>query len=99
MTENDIAAAVTNFRSVISAKTAIRFNWNKNTAVDGYEIDMAVGSNWVKQATVEGGNSVAYAQTKLAPDTAYRFRIRAYKTVDGKKIYSAYTTANASTAK
>ena len=101
VTLNEVTApaAVTNFRSVISAKTAIRFNWNKNTAVDGYEIDMAVGSNWVKQATVEGGNSVAYAQTKLAPDTAYRFRIRAYKTVDGKKIYSAYTTANASTAK
>ena len=101
VTLNEVTApaAVTNFRSVISAKTAIRFNWNKNTAVDGYEIDMAVGSNWVKQATIEGGNSVAYAQTKLAPDTAYRFRIRAYKTVDGKKIYSAYTTANASTAK
>ena len=101
VTLNEVTApaAVTNFRSVISAKTAIRFNWKKNTAVDGYEIDMAVGSNWVKQATVEGGNSVAYAQTKLAPDTAYRFRIRAYKTVDGKKIYSAYTTANASTAK
>ena len=101
VTLNEVTApaAVTNFRSVISAKTAIRFNWNKNTAVDGYEIDMAVGSSWVKQATIEGGNSVAYAQTKLAPDTAYRFRIRAYKTVDGKKIYSAYTTANASTAK
>ena len=101
VTLNEVTApaAVTNFRSVISAKTAIRFNWNKNTAVDGYEIDMAVGSNWVKQATVEGGNSVAYAQTKLAPDTAYRFRIRAYKVVNGKKIYSAYTTANASTAK
>ena len=101
VTLNEVTApaAVTNFRSVISAKTAIRFNWNKNTAVDGYEIDMAVGSNWVKQATIEGGNSVAYAQTKLTPDTAYRFRIRAYKTVDGKKIYSAYTTANASTAK
>ena len=101
VTLNEVTApaAVTNFRSVISAKTAIRFNWNKNTAVDGYEIDMAVGSSWVKQATIEGGNSVAYAQTKLAPDTAYRFRIRAYKTVDGKKIYSAYTTASASTAK
>ena len=101
VTLNEVTApaAVTNFRSVISAKTAIRFNWNKNTAVDGYEIDMAIGSSWVKQATIEGGNSVAYAQTKLTPDTAYRFRIRAYKTVDGKKIYSAYTTANASTAK
>ena len=101
VTLNEVTApaAVTNFRSVISAKTAIRFNWNKNTAVDGYEIDMAVGSSWVKQATIEGSNSVAYAQTKLTPDTAYRFRIRAYKTVDGKKIYSAYTTANASTAK
>ncbi len=99
LNEATAPSAVTNFRCVILAKTAVRFNWDKNTSADGYEIDMAVGNSWVKQATVEGGSSIAYAQTKLTPDTAYRFRIRAYKTVDGKKIYSVYTTASASTAK
>ena len=101
VTLNEVTApvAVTNFRSVKSAKSAIGFNWDKNTTADGYEIDMAVDGKWVNQATVEGGNSIAYAQLKLMPNTAYRFRIRAYKVVDGKKVYSSYTVAVAKTAK
>ena len=101
VTLNEVTApaAVKNFRRTISAKTAIRFNWDKNTTADGYSFEMIKNSKWTTVATIEDGTATNYSQLKLNPGTAYRFRIRAYKVVNGKKIFSGYSYVNASTAK
>ena len=90
---------VENFRTVISARTALRFNWNRNTAADGYVVEMANGNSWNEIGVLSGNRSIAVAKTKLTPDTAYAFRIRAYKTINGKTVYSDYSYLNARTAK
>ena len=99
LNEATAPAAVKNFRRTISAKTAIRFNWDKNTTADGYSFEMIKNSKWTTVATIEDGTATNYSQLKLNPGTAYRFRIRAYKVVNGKKIFSGYSYVNASTAK
>ena len=99
LNEATAPAAVKNFRSTITAKTAIRFNWDKNTTADGYSFEMIKNSKWTTVATIEDGTATNYSQLKLNPGTAYRFRIRAYKVVNGKKIFSGYSYVNASTAK
>ena len=99
LNEATAPAAVKNFRSTVSAKTAIRFNWDKNTTADGYSFEMIKNSKWTTVATIEDGTATNYSQLKLNPGTAYRFRIRAYKVVNGKKIFSGYSYVNASTAK
>lgn len=90
---------VENFRTVISARTALRFNWNRNTAADGYVVEMANGNSWNEIGVLSGNRSIAVAKTKLTPDTAYAFRIRAFKTIKGQTVYSGYTYLNARTAK
>ena len=99
LNEATAPASVKNFRRTISAKTAIRFNWDKNTTADGYSFEMIKNSKWTTVATIEDGTATNYSQLKLNPGTAYRFRIRAYKVVNGKKIFSGYSYVNASTAK
>ena len=99
LNEATAPAAVKNFRSTITAKTAIRFDWDKNTTADGYSFEMIKNSKWTTVATIEDGTATNYSQLKLNPGTAYRFRIRAYKVVNGKKIFSGYSYVNASTAK
>ena len=91
-------SAVTNFRNTIAARTALRFNWDKNTTADGYCIEMVQDGKWVQVTKTEGNATIAYAQMKLNPATTYRFRIRAYKQILGKTIYGAYTTISAKTA-
>ena len=98
LNEATAPVAVKNFRRTICAKTAIRFNWDKNTTADGYSFEMIKNSKWTTVATIEDGTATNYSQLKLSPGTAYRFRIRAYKVVNGKKIFSGYSYVNASTA-
>lgn len=92
-------SAVENFRTVISARTALRFNWNRNTASDGYIVEMANGESWNTIDVLSGNRSIAVAKTGLTPDTAYAFRIRAYKTINGQTVYSDYSYLNTRTAK
>ena len=90
-------SAVTNFRNTIAARTALRFNWDKNTTADGYCIEMVQNGKWVQVTKTEGNSTIAYAQLKLNPVTTYRFRIRAYKQILGKTLYGAYTTISGET--
>lgn len=90
---------VENFRTVISARTALRFNWNRNTAADGYIVEMANGESWNTIDVLSSNRSIAVAKTGLTPDTAYAFRIRAYKTINGQTVYSDYSYLNTRTAK
>ena len=98
LNEATAPVAVKNFRRTICAKTAIRFNWDKNTTADGYSFEMIKNSKWTTVATIEDGTATNYSQLKLNPGTVYRFRIRAYKVLNGKKIFSGYSYVNASTA-
>lgn len=99
LTETTALSAVENFRTVISARTALRFNWNRNTAADGYIVEMANGESWNTIDVLSGNKSIAVAKTGLTPDTAYTFRIKAYKTINGQTVYSDYSYLNARTAK
>ena len=41
--------------------------------------------------TVKKGKTVSYTKTKLKKKTKYSFKVRAYKTVGGKKVYGSYS--------
>ena len=99
LTVETAPTAVSNFRSTIRAKTAIRFNWDENTTADGYIFEMLQNGKWISTAKIEGGSTKNYSQLKLASDRAYNFRIRAYKIINGKTVYGSYSYTTAKTAK
>ena len=63
------------------------------SGANGYEIYMATSKNgkYSKIKTINKGNILKYTKTKLKADKKYYFKIRVYRIVDGKKVYSSYS--------
>lgn len=81
--------------TVKSIKTkAIKVTWKKDTAVTGYEVYYSLKSNFkdAKKVTVTKNKTVSATIKKLTKNKTYYVKVRAYKTVKGKKIYGAYSS-------
>lgn len=76
-----------------SGKEKIKLVWKKNTKqTDGYEIAYSITANFAKAKTVKVDKDKSSKTIKgLTQGTTYYARIRAYKTVNGKTYYSAWS--------
>jgi hypothetical protein len=86
----------TTLRTVSSPRTKVAsVTWTKQvTQITGYQIQYAKDSKFEKSAktvTVKGTSATSKTLTKLTAKTKYYVRIRTYKTVNGKKYYSAWS--------
>ena len=83
----------------VKSKTNISVNlqWNKNTSANGYVLDKYDGSKWVTIKTFTSNTNTSFNVTGLKASTTFKFRLRAYKTIDNVKEYSAYTYLNVNT--
>ena len=81
----------TGFKMKSATKNAITLQWNKNISASGYCIEKWDGSKWVQIKRYTSNANVTYTATGLKADTAYKFRIRAYKTIGNVNEYSAYS--------
>ena len=73
-----------------SGSSKIKLSWKKVTGASGYEIFMKTGSGKYKKIkTIGKGKTVSFTKTKLSRKKSYSFKMRAYVTVAGKKIYGA----------
>ena len=64
--------------------------WGKVSSASGYEVYMSTkkSSGFKKIYT---GAKTSYTKSSLKKGKNYYFKVRTYKTVDGKKVYSAYS--------
>lgn len=85
---------------IIPAKTTLTakksngkyaLSWKKVTGIDKYQIQYSTdsGKTYKTAGTVSSGKTSA--TLKLDTSKSYTFRIRSYKTVDGKKYYSSWS--------
>lgn len=67
--------------------------WKKVSGASGYEIYMKEGTKgeYKKVKTVKKGKTVSYTENGLKKNTKYYFKVRAYKSVSGKKVYSKFS--------
>lgn len=73
-----------------SGGSKVKLTWKKVTGASGYEIFMKTGNGKYKKIkTIGKGKTVSFTKTKLSKKKSYSFKVRAYVTVDGKKIYGA----------
>ena len=75
----------------VSQKKAV-LNWSPSEAVNGYTIERKNGNSWQAIKTVSG-KKTAYTDKNLKKGKTYCYRVRAYKVLSGKKIYSSYSDA------
>lgn len=82
-----------NISSIKSAKKAATVKWKKISGASGYEIYMSTSKNgkYTRKRTITNGKTISSKLTGLKSKKNYYFKIRTYKTVAGKKIYSSFS--------
>ena len=87
----------TSIKSLSAAKGALKVSWVKQrTQTNGYHIVYSADKSFksgVKTVLIKNNNTAAYTLKKLARNRAYYVKIRTYKSVGGKKYYSAWSKA------
>lgn len=101
-TSSKLKAAKVDFTKVASASyDKLRISWEPMSGVDGYQIYRATSKSgkYAKIATVKGASSATYTDTGRACGTRYYYKLRAYKKIGGKTVYSKYSTTLSAYAK
>ncbi len=85
-------AAISSVKNSASKTATVK--WKKVSGASGYEIYSATSKNgkYKKVTTIKKGGTVSYKNTKLKKGKTYYYKVRAYRMVDGKKIYGAYSS-------
>lgn len=96
------------YSSVVSAKPSLSkpslylsagskkayIKWSKISGASGYEIYRASSKNgyYSKIKTITSGKTTSYTNSKLTRKKTYYYKVRAYRYVSGKKVYSSYSS-------
>ena len=86
----------TSISSLANISGGFKVKWKKQeTQTDGYQIQYATDKSFktgAKSVLVKKTSTTAKNVTGLEPGKTYYMRIRTYKTVDGQRIYSAWSS-------
>lgn len=76
-----------------SSKTAV-VKWNEVSGANGYKVYRSTSKNGTYKVvkTVKSGKTISYSNKKLKKGTTYYYKVKAYRTVDGKRVYGASST-------
>ncbi len=92
-------ARVTKVKASNVKKNSVTLGWQKVAGAKSYEVQVQKGNRWVTVSTVKkptaviGAKQFKKAKINVKANTAYKFRVRAAKTVSGIKVYSVYSAA------
>lgn len=85
----------TNISSIVNGKKSITIKWKKQPVdTKGYQIQCSTDKhfeNSTKTITVKKNHSTSKTIKKLKSGKKYYIRMRTYKEVDGKKVYSKWS--------
>lgn len=84
----------TSISKLTNGKKQFKVTWKKKSGVTGYQIQYATDSKFKKNkttVTVKGAKSTSKTIKKLKSKKKYYVRVRTYKTVNGKKVYSSWS--------
>lgn len=76
--------------STVAGKVTIDYSKKVSKRTDGYEVYMATSKKG-KYTLIKDTTSTKMTKTKLTSKKGYYFKVKAYRKVDGKKVYSSYS--------
>ena len=85
----------TKIKKVKAAKKALAVTWNKVSGVKGYQVQVATDKKFKKNkktVTIKKQKTTKTTVKKLKAKKKYYVRVRTYKTVKGKKVYSSWSS-------
>ena len=87
-------SSVKNSTAKNASKGKITVAWSKLSYVTGYEIQYSTSSSFAsgnKTVNISGASNVSKVISGRTKNKTYYVRIRTYKTIAGKKVYSAWS--------
>ena len=82
---------VVKLSSVLKGKVKLTYTTKVSKKTDGYKIYMSTSKNGVYKL-LKDTDKTTYTKTGLKSKKGYYFKVRAYRAVDGKNVYSSYST-------
>lgn len=91
--KKEFESAKVTVKAVKGQKKKVKVTWKKVEGAEGYVIQYATRSGFKgkKSITIKKGTAVSKTIKSLVSKKTYYVRVRAYKKVDGKKIYTQYS--------
>lgn len=83
-------------------KATLKVTWKKDTKATGYQVVIAKNKKFTsgkKSAIIAKNKTTSKTFTKLTKGKKYYAKVRAYKTISGKKVYGAYSAVKSKTVK
>ena len=79
--------------TVAAGKKQATLKWKKISNADGYVVYRATSKSgkYTVVSTIKKRSTVSYTNKKLTSKRTYYYKVRAYRTVNGKKVYSSYS--------
>lgn len=86
--------AKTTLKAKASDAKNVKLTWSKVKGASGYEIyrSNSKDGKYKKVKNISKGSTASYKNGKLKKSTTYYYKIRAYRKVDGKKVYGSYSS-------
>ncbi|WP_270846990.1 transglutaminase domain-containing protein [Anaerobutyricum hallii] len=81
-------AEILNIYSADAKKVKIK--WRRVSKAQGYQIYRTEGKKWKVIKTIKSGKKVTFVDKKVKKNKVYRYKVRAYGTVKGKKVYGNF---------
>ncbi|MBQ9942581.1 MAG: hypothetical protein IJP03_06210, partial [Christensenellaceae bacterium] len=79
--------------------TSVRIHWGKVDGADGYTVYRALskGGSYKVVKRLEGGDQLSLTRKKLTTGITCYYKVRAYRNVDGKRVYGPYSSVKSAT--
>lgn len=76
-------------------KNRVQIRWKRDKTVTGYQIAIKTGGKGKYKIvkTIKKNKTIRFIKKNLKKEKKYFVKIRAYKVVDGKKVYGKYSSA------
>ncbi|MCL2488747.1 MAG: CotH kinase family protein, partial [Oscillospiraceae bacterium] len=78
-------------KTKVMSAASVKITWGAVSGANGYEVRRATSKSGTYKA-VKTVTGTSFTNTGLTAGKTYYYKIRAYKTVNGQKIYSAYSS-------
>ncbi len=92
--EKQVKVAATSITKITPKKKAATVTWKKKSGVSGYQVQYSTSKAKIskgKKVKIKGASKKSVTIKKLKKKKVYYFRIRSYKTVNGKTYYSPWS--------
>ena len=70
----------------------VKLCWSCTPKAKGYQIYKYTGKKWKRIKTINKKSTLAYTDKKVKEGKTYKYKIRSYSVVSGKKIYSSFSS-------